>query len=358
MCVAEKLREARQKLGLTLTQVTEKTGIGTSSLSEFENAKREPSSAQLVRLAKIYHVPVGFFYGEVELAAEKVLWRHKPAAPSAEETEAHFVELCRWYRNLEEWAGETFRVVLPQFPIAHGELSRREVMKLAERCRNALELGNHPAITLLRALEDFVGVKVVHLPLGPDGNAASAVGEFGMAVLLNSDNGPRQRTFDLAHELYHLVTWQSRGKQDAPETAEEITADRFAAHLLVPFSSLAEAMESILPKGRIGLTDLALLARRFEVPTEAIVRVMADLFMMDDDTVEAVLARCRKLDFDSEECETPPARPRRFRDLAVKAFQNRGTSIPTLAQYLGIRTAEAMALLRSAISEEEDIILK
>ena len=82
-------------------------------------------------------------------------------------------------------------------------------------------------------------------PLGPEGNAASAVGEFGMAVLLNSDNGRRQRTFDLAHELYHLLTWQSRGNRDAPETAEEITADRFAAHLLVPFSSLAEAMESI-----------------------------------------------------------------------------------------------------------------
>jgi len=358
MSVTERLRAARNRIGLTLAQVSEKTDIGTSSLSEFENGKRDPSSAQLVRLAKAFHVPVGYFYGEVELTAEKVLWRHKPDSPTVEDAEARFVELCRWYRNLEEWAGETSRVALPQFTVPNGELSRRDVMKLAERCRNALELGNHPAMTLLAALEDSAGVKVFHHPLGPDGNAASAVGEFGMAVLLNSDNGPRQRTFDLAHELYHLLTWQSRNNRDVSEANEEITADRFAAHLLVPLSRLAEDMEPILRKGRIALTDLALLARRFGVPTEAIVRVVADLCAMDDEMVEAVVARCVKLDIDNEKHEAPPERPRRFQYLAVKAFQGRGTSIPTLAQYLGIRTAEAMALMRSSISEEEDIVLK
>jgi Zn-dependent peptidase ImmA (M78 family) len=182
--------------------------------------------------------------------------------------------------------------------------------------------------------------------------------EYGMAVLLNSDNGPHQRTFDLAHEYYPLLTWQSRSRQDVPETAEEIAADRFAAHLLVPFSRLAEVMEPILQKGRIGLTDLALLAGRFDVPAEAVVRVMGDLCMMPDEAVEAVVARCKKSEIAGEASEAPPARPRRFRDLAVRAFQNRGTSIPTLAQYLGTPTAEAMAMLRSAVNEEEDIVLK
>jgi hypothetical protein len=44
-------------------------------------------------------------------------------------------------------------------------------------------------------------------------------------------------------------------------------------------------MERIHRKGRIALTDLSLLARRFGVPTEAIVRVVADLFAMDDEMV-------------------------------------------------------------------------
>ena len=117
-------------------------------------------------------------------------------------------------------------------------------------------------------------------------------------------------------------------------------------------------MESLVKKGRITLTDLSLLARRFGVPTEAVVLVMADLCRMDDATIQAIIDRCVKLDLDNEENEAPPERPRRFQDLAVKAFQNRGASIPTLAQYLGVRTADAMAILRSSISEEEDIVLK
>ena len=45
MSVRERLQAFCKRLGLTLTQVSEKTGIGTSSVSEFENGKREPSSA-------------------------------------------------------------------------------------------------------------------------------------------------------------------------------------------------------------------------------------------------------------------------------------------------------------------------
>jgi Zn-dependent peptidase ImmA (M78 family) len=162
----------------------------------------------------------------------------------------------------------------------------------------------------------------------------------------------------LAHELYHLLTWESRNGQEIPEAAEERTADRFAAHLLVPFSCLAETVAPMIQKGRIGLTDLARLARLFDVPTEAVVLVMADLYTMDDDTINALIARCKRLELDREKLDEPPARPRRFWDLAVKSFQKRGTSIPTLAQFLGIRTAEAMSFLRSVVSEEEDIILK
>jgi Zn-dependent peptidase ImmA (M78 family)/transcriptional regulator with XRE-family HTH domain len=357
MTIANRLAEARARLDLTLAQVSEKTGIGSSSLSDFENGKRDPSSVQLVTLARFYHVPVGFFYGEVELPTEKVLWRHKPSSPSAEDCEARFVELCRWYKDLEDWAEEDLRALLPKFDVSDGELRRSEVMKLAERCRSALELGNHPAITLLRTLEDAAGVKVFHLPLGPDGNAACAVGEFGVAVLLNSDNGPRQRVFDLAHELYRLLTWDSRDQHNVPEAAEELAADRFAAHLLVPMVRLSEAMGSMLARPRIGLTDLALLARRFDVPTDAVLRVLADIGDVDENIVNKAIARCRKLDLETDKSDSPPERPRRFQDLAVKAFQKQATSITKLARYLGVRTAEAMQLLRFAISEEEDIVL-
>ena len=38
MSVGERLKYAREKLNITETQVSKRTGIGVSSLSEFENA--------------------------------------------------------------------------------------------------------------------------------------------------------------------------------------------------------------------------------------------------------------------------------------------------------------------------------
>ena len=43
-----------------LAQVREKTGIVESSVSDFENGKREPGLSQLQALAKAYHRSIGF----------------------------------------------------------------------------------------------------------------------------------------------------------------------------------------------------------------------------------------------------------------------------------------------------------
>jgi len=356
MSIATQLEAVRKKAMLTLAQVAEKAELGLSTLSEFENGKREPSAAQLVKLARFFHLPVGYFFGETELPSEKILWRHRPASPAAEDTEARFLELCSWYQNLEEWTKEKSKVGVARIDVPNGILTRRDIIKLAERCRGAYELGTNPTRTLLSALEDGVGVKIFHLPLGPAGNAASAVGEFGMAVLLNSDNNQWQRAFDLAHELYHLITWRDRCAKEVTDPAEEIAADRFAAHLLVPLNRLMEVFTPFVASGKIGPTDLSLIARRFEVPVEAIIRVLGDQFSMDEATLEELVQRCRVLDRGIDvPSDKPPERPARFRNLAIKAYHMRSTSTSMLAKYLGIKVAEAMNLLRSSIKDGEEI---
>jgi len=42
MQIGDRLRAARRAAGYTLERVARETGIGASSLSEFENDKREP----------------------------------------------------------------------------------------------------------------------------------------------------------------------------------------------------------------------------------------------------------------------------------------------------------------------------
>lgn len=72
--LAERLRRARQALGLTHEMVERETGIGTSSLSEFESGKQQPRLAQLRLLAKCYRQPLGYFLREEEPRPQAVLW--------------------------------------------------------------------------------------------------------------------------------------------------------------------------------------------------------------------------------------------------------------------------------------------
>ena len=59
--LAERLRYARQSMKLTLDDVESRTSVGASTLSEFENDKREPRLPQLKELAGLYHRTTAFF---------------------------------------------------------------------------------------------------------------------------------------------------------------------------------------------------------------------------------------------------------------------------------------------------------
>ncbi|AMV35428.1 hypothetical protein VN12_25280 [Pirellula sp. SH-Sr6A] len=53
-----------------------------------------------------------------------------------------------------------------------------------------------------------IGVKIFFLDFEPSGTAACSLFErFRSEILLNSRIVNRRRNFDLAHELFHLLTW-------------------------------------------------------------------------------------------------------------------------------------------------------
>jgi hypothetical protein len=42
-----------------------------------------------------------------------------------------------------------------------------------------------------------------------EGSAASIWGPFGPAILMNSNEAPWRRNYNFAHEVFHLITWDS-----------------------------------------------------------------------------------------------------------------------------------------------------
>ena len=58
MSLSERLRRSRKKLGLTLKDVNELTGLSVSFLSEIERGKTNPSIETVQKLANCYKVSV------------------------------------------------------------------------------------------------------------------------------------------------------------------------------------------------------------------------------------------------------------------------------------------------------------
>lgn len=364
MSLIERLKYARNSLNLTLNVVEGLTGIGISTLSDFENGKREPKLGQLKKLADAYRRPISYFLDEGELVPELVLWRQKPTSPRAEELQTLLVSLAETYHNLELICGEVRPYELPS---ATGDAERfgySEAAKLARRVRDDLGLGNRPGQTLLRVLEEVCQIKVFHLSFEPTGSAACTVSaKSGAAILLNAKNVRWRRNFDLAHELFHLLTWKFFRKATAadiltPSSQEEKLATCFARNLLMPQESLREAVDAQRgEKGKLSFDDLFEIARQFDVSVEALLWHIGFVYSIDSTVVQQQIDRLRgQISFwDERERDTPSERPLRFRALARQALRRGLISTGRYAEYLGITRREAMQVVEQDAEEDVEV---
>ena len=351
MVVSDRLKEARTSLKLPLSAVSRETGIGLSSLSEFENSKREPSVSQLQSLARVYRRSLTFFVEEEALPREAVLWRERPSE-KAEAIEHDFLELCQRYSDLERWCGDVISPELPDIQIQSGEFNFSRATEVARKVGKELGLGDRPSFSLHQVLEDKCGIKIFHRDIEPTGTAASVrSGRYGWAVLLNSRSSKARRNFDLAHELFHLLTWDVFGhnlgdQSHAASSEEEKYANAFASHLLMPTDEMRGMVEKRERNGTIFLADVVDIAHQFQVSVEAAAWRIHTLYRLDQTKTEQSIKRLREMRPKDQtlprQQDESSALPQRYQDLALRALQQGQMSTVRFAEYLGITVQEAM----------------
>lgn len=363
MPVDERLRYARERVSLTGVRAAELAGIGASTLSEFEHGKRQPSLSQLQKLAEVYRRSVAFFLDEGPVVPEVVLWRQRPA--DAEAIEATFLRFCEQYHNLEVWCGEKALASLPQWQGNAMDFDFRQAKLLAKQTRDQLQLGDRPGQTLLHVLEEVCGIKAFRLDFQPSGSAASTWSDvFGPAVLLNANNARWRRNYDLAHELFHLITWSVFRKAAEVNSViaddrEESLANCFASCLLMPEEAVRLAVADHVKDGKIPYDDLFDIARQFDVSVEALLWRMHFLFRGpgDADRTRREIDRAKELTplMEEREQEASPRWPARYHALAIRALRHGEVSLGRFAEYLGITRREAMRYVEQEATDGEEV---
>ncbi|MEA5358291.1 helix-turn-helix transcriptional regulator [Amycolatopsis sp., V23-08] len=93
--LADRLKQARDTLGLTQADTAEALGIARSSVAELEAAKRKVSGLELRRLSRLYQRSVAWLLGEEDESdvADQALYRATSAlSPGDKEQVLRFAE--------------------------------------------------------------------------------------------------------------------------------------------------------------------------------------------------------------------------------------------------------------------------
>lgn len=235
---------AREALGLNQKQLSETIGFkDRQTLSAIENGQRKVSSAELLAFIRALGKDLDYFTDPFRLVGEGVFsWRAQAAPEVLDAFEEQAKTWIAAYRTLGEELGETFSPLVHQLGLTYRS-AFEDAWDAAESLIETWNLGSRPATVLPRIAEERLGILILHVDMqdASISGAACHLPEFN-TILVNRREREGRRIFDFAHELFHLLTWQTMPPehidtgQPAGNKAKRIErlADNFAGALLMP----------------------------------------------------------------------------------------------------------------------------
>jgi len=350
----ERLTVARESAGFSLTEATQKLSFKHyQTLSAIEKGTRNVSANELISLARLYGRTLDYFF-ETESRPDPIpLWR-RATGSNVQKEQRQFLTFLENYSGLETLLGLRRRWKEIQTSLDRKDLTENgfdAADKLGSDIHKQLDLGSRPACNLLNVLENTLRVKILHLPLGEDISGASVVDDtLGVGILANAGNAPWRRSFDLAHELFHLVTWNIFTHEEigdgTKKTKPEQYANIFASSLLLPQEHLIASLKEISSHQEIKMVDVIEIAKDFKVSSDAVLWRLVNLKILKRALVEKVLEdpEFRNLDRDMRrdlyEEYKPSKFPRRYISLACRCLIEGKISRGLFTEYMEIDRSE------------------
>lgn len=246
--IVRRLKYARERAGLTQMQAAEHFGFkDRQTLAAIEAGQRKLTAEELVRAVEIFKVDLDFFTDPLRLVGEGSFnWRASRRTDESvllefEQKAGRWIAAYRKFSNQENSAG----TLKPRLPLALRS-SYEEARAAGESLAREWKLGPIPALQLEKRLREEIGTLILYVDPPPVISGAACLLPELSTILINRKEPEGRRHYDLAHECFHLLTWE----QMPPEHAEteiprggkghrvEQLADNFASALLMPEPAL------------------------------------------------------------------------------------------------------------------------
>ena len=240
--IGARIKALREESGLSQDELARIFGFkDRQTVSAIETGERRVSAEELLTAVQKLGASLDYFTNPFLLVGEgKFSWRQSNVA--LERLNAFERVAGRWVAANRALAPEVGRPApnLRQALKLTSKSSFEEAMAAGERFFADFELGAVPAERLAEVMERRLGVLVL-LVDAIDGISGAACRLPNLdAVLINRNEVVGRRHFDLAHELFHILTWDTMPPdhvEDASERSKirvEQLANNFASAVLMP----------------------------------------------------------------------------------------------------------------------------
>jgi len=353
--IGKRIARARETVGYSIAEAAKLLGFNNyQALSAIERGSRNVNAHELSAIADLYGRSLDFFFEDKTTPDPKPLWRKVSSETDEKYAQRAFLSFLEDYSSMENILNLRRRWIDLQRNYSKADFSARGFSlanKLGNETRDSLDLGSRPAANLFNVLENNLRVKILHLPLESGISGASILdNKLGVGILINTNDALWRRNFDLAHELFHIVTWNVFTPKEVGDGTErtkpEKYADAFASSLLLPETHIRSILTEIIINDEIRVVDIIELAKEFGVSTVAILWRLVNLNIMKKSDVELTLSdpRFRNIDRDLRKGiyskNKPPKYPERYISIACRCLLEGKISRGIFAKYLDIDRAE------------------
>jgi Zn-dependent peptidase ImmA (M78 family)/DNA-binding XRE family transcriptional regulator len=339
--IGARLRALREERELSQDDVARLFGFkDRQTVSAIETGERRVSADELLLAIEKLGATLDYFTNPFLLVGEgKFSWRQSNvglAQLSAFERVAG-----RWIAANRRLAPEVGRPV-PYLRQAL-KLTRRstfeEAIAAGDRFAKDFELGSVPAKRLAEVMERRLGVLVLMVDaIDRVSGAACRLPDLD-AVIINRHEVPGRRHFDLAHELFHILTWDTMPPEHVEEATEvsrdrvEQLANNFASAVLMPVS----ALERFGTPGHDAVKWLNATADALEVTATALKWRMVALGKLDYAQAKAISdAALRNNGHKVLRVEPPPLFSKQFMEVIALAIKEGQISARKAADVLDL----------------------
>ena len=343
--IGARIKALRRQRGLSQDALARVFGFkDRQTVSAIETGVRGLTASELVVAVEKLDIGLDYFTDPFRLDGEgRFSWRQSGVA--LEQLQEYEQTAGRWIGAYRALAVETGQ----QGPLMRRVLSLtkastfEEAMEAGERFAEELQLGPVPALGLASAMEAELGILVlmVDMQQGISG-AACRLPELD-AVLIARNEVAGRRHFDLAHELFHILTWEAMPPEHVEDASDfggnrvEQLANNFAAAVLIPSSALREFDDCArLDKDEL-ITRLNAVADELRVTSSALRWRLAALRRLTKAKAKVIPeAALRNNGREPLPCEPPPLFSKPFAELLAAALQRGCISVRRTASLCGL----------------------